>query len=123
MEDRGGKKQQRAKEEEEEEEVSMAKKQKVGEEEQYEVLFRSYAPRDVKLQALRRAQSEVPDLVREIAERVAQLTAQRHDDVLSLAPKKAAWDLARDLQPKLARLAHKLDLAVVAHLKQQQQQQ
>jgi hypothetical protein len=117
----------------------------------YDIIFRSYTPRDVKLQPLKREQSEVPDMVGEINTRVAALTSRRNEDVLSLAPKKAAWDLARDLQPKvsccvcllawqkicfavffflnnfffhpqLARLAQMLDRAVVLHLQSLQKQ-
>ncbi len=91
--------------------------------EAYDVMFRSYAPRDVKLQRLRRPQVQVPDMVAEINARVAALTAaSRKEDILSLAPKKAAWDLARDLQPKLARLNQLLDRAVVDILTEQQKQ-
>ena len=91
--------------------------------EAFDVLFRSYTPRDVKLQRLRRPQVQVPDMVAEINARVAALTAaSRTEDILALAPKKAAWDLARDLQPKLARLAQLLDRAVVDILTEQQKQ-
>ncbi len=99
------------------------------EEEQYDVQFRSYAPRDVKLQRLRRGGGAVggaESLIAEVAGRVAALAGSergRGEDVLSLAPKKAAWDLQRDLQPKLARLAHRLDAAVVKFLEHQQQHQ
>jgi hypothetical protein len=66
---------------------------------------------------------QVPDMVAEINGRVAALTAaSRKEDILSLAPKKAAWDLARDLQPKLARLSQLLDRAVVEALTDAQKQ-
>lgn len=88
------------------------------------VAFRSYVPRDVKLQELKRPQTTVPDMVEEISRRVEVWTSrQQQQDVLSLAPKKAAWDLARDLEPKLEQLSHRLDVAVVKLLQQQQQQQ
>ncbi len=83
------------------------------------VHFRSYVPKDEKLKkvlllcrALARVwwressrleasqlmlpPPDVPDMVNEIAERVKDVTMQSLDtDILSLAPKKAAWDLAR----------------------------
>lgn len=48
-----------------------AKRSRVNEEQEsdeevnvpYEVLFRSYVPKDVKLQKLKRSQPEVPDMV------------------------------------------------------------
>ncbi len=106
----------KGKEEEEEE------KKEEEEAEEYDILFRSYVPRDVKLQRCKRPQTSVPDMVGDISARVAALTsASRREDILSLAPKKAAWDLARDLQPKIARLSHLTDRAIVEMLKQQQQ--
>ena len=94
----------------------------VEEERQYDVLFRSYVPRDVKLQKLKRPQTCVPDMVNTINARVAAMTArQDNQDVLSLAPKKAAWDLARDLEPKLELLSQHLDAAIIDMLRDQPQ--
>lgn len=65
-------------------------------EEVYDIQFRSYIPKDVKLQKCKRKQEEVPDMVEEIGKRVLELTQRQNEqDILSLVPKKAAWDLAR----------------------------
>lgn len=87
----------------------------------YGVRFRAYIPRDKKLQPL---QTALPDASRELIEaveqRVSELTQpNRHQDVLGLAPKKAAWDLQRDLQPKLAQLDKDTQQALVGLLKRQ----
>ena len=84
----------------------------------YDVVFRSYVPRDEKLRACRREQTAVPDMVANIAERVVSLTQRREqEDIVSLAPKKAAWDLQRDLQPKLETLSRRTDRAILQILK------
>ena len=86
---------------------------------QCDVVFRSYVPRDEKLRKFRRKQAEVPDMVATIAERVVALTQRREqEDIVSLAPKKAAWDLARDLEPRLDQLAKATDRAILTMLKE-----
>ena len=88
------------------------------EEEEYDVSFRSYIPKDIKLQRCKRKQEEVPDMVQEIGERVVELTARNNEqDILALAPKKAAWDLARDLEPKMEELDRQTQIAIVQLLK------
>jgi coiled-coil domain-containing protein 12 len=84
------------------------------EEQEYEVSFRAYVPKDIKLQKLKRTQPAVPDMVEDISKRVVTLTSKKEEeDILSLAPKKAAWDLQRDLEPKLEVLSNLTEKAVV----------
>lgn len=87
--------------------------------EDYGVHFRSYIPKDDKLRRLQLPPPAVPDMVKEIGERVKELTQQSLDtDILSLAPKKAAWDLARDMEQRKEVLDRMTEQAIGAMVRE-----
>lgn len=75
--------------------------------------FRNYAPRDEKLKPFQLPQPVLPNIVEEIDAKLAQVRkANAQRDVLSLAPKKANWDLQRDMAKKLEILEHRTQKAI-----------
>jgi len=78
--------------------------------------FRNYYPRDENLRQLRRP--AVPDFTQELTEHFDQLAAVTSDEALiSAPPKKANWDLKRDLEPKLDELDRETQRAIYDMLK------
>jgi len=74
--------------------------------------FRNYRPRDPGLQQYMMERPRVPDVAKEISEKLAQLLASPEDATLNLAPKKRNWDLKRDLAPKLTKLERRTQAAI-----------
>ena len=75
--------------------------------------FRNYAPRDEKLKAFQLPAPVMPNIVEEIDAKLAQVRkANAQRDVLNLAPKKANWDLQRDMAKKLEILEHRTQKAI-----------
>ena len=75
--------------------------------------FRNYNPRSEELQGLGIEKPAIPTVEEQVD------TAQvLHDDatqepLLNLAPKRANWDLKRDIEPQLKRLRTATDRAIV----------
>eukprot|EP01088_Endostelium_zonatum_P011730 TRINITY_DN25882_c0_g1_i1.p1 TRINITY_DN25882_c0_g1~~TRINITY_DN25882_c0_g1_i1.p1 ORF type:complete len:120 (+),score=40.56 TRINITY_DN25882_c0_g1_i1:1-360(+) len=63
--------------------------------------FRNYVPRDPQLKELRLAELEPPEMIDEVTKDIEELESIEDSEIVSLAPKKANWDLERDLESKM----------------------
>jgi len=65
------------------------------------IKFRNYNPRDERLQRYKLPRPEVPDIATDINTKLEKLRNGADPASISLAPKKANWDLKRDISKKL----------------------
>lgn len=83
------------------------------------VKFRNYKPVDESLKRYIVQQPPIPNIVEEIDEKLNKVTeANKSCDILNLAPKKANWDLKRDLAKKLDILDKRTQKAIFEMVKQ-----
>lgn len=94
-----------------------------GEDEQVSLIFRNYRPRDGKLREKMVARVEIPNIEAEIQQRLDAILGKDQEEVLSLAPQKANWDLKRDVKKKMAVLQRRTQKALLDLLKQKVQEQ
>ena len=77
------------------------------------VKFRNYIPVDDRLKKYVLEQPPLPNIVEEIDLKLTQvIAANTTRDILNLAPKKANWDLKRDLAKKIELLERKTQRAI-----------
>mmetsp|Transcript_142 Transcript_142/g.227 ORF Transcript_142/g.227 Transcript_142/m.227 type:complete len:126 (+) Transcript_142:76-453(+) len=85
--------------------------------------FRNYAVQDTKHVVHQQvAPAQPPKLEEPVIERQPDQAAQQ-ELLVSVAPKKANWDLKRDVQPKLDKLERRTQRAIIAIMQEQEQQQ
>lgn len=85
---------------------------------QYDVHFRSYVPKDVSLRSQCLAPVHLPDVVSDIGNRVVESASKAGEgDLASLAPKKAAWDMERDMESKLEQAERKTQQSIAQEVK------
>ncbi|KAK9841555.1 hypothetical protein WJX74_007871 [Apatococcus lobatus] len=82
--------------------------------------FRNYQPTSKKIEHEVVAPA-APPVYQEPAPAPEQ-TAANGQDVLSIAPKKANWDLRRDVQPKLDKLERRTQRAMIQLMQQAERQ-
>eukprot|EP01116_Phalansterium_solitarium_P021817 TRINITY_DN6952_c0_g1_i1.p1 TRINITY_DN6952_c0_g1~~TRINITY_DN6952_c0_g1_i1.p1 ORF type:complete len:155 (+),score=36.91 TRINITY_DN6952_c0_g1_i1:80-544(+) len=83
------------------------------------VRFRNYTPRDESLKAHVMEKPRVYSISKEIAEKLEMIAEEDPDlTVLTIAPKKANWDLKRDLEPKLRKLETRTQRAIIEMLRE-----
>jgi coiled-coil domain-containing protein 12 len=96
------------------------------------VNFRNYTPADPQLEqgdsddppAKRAKQEEKSVLEKALEEAKADVPAtKKEEDLSAIAPKKANWDLKRDIKPKLDKLDKRTQKAIVELLKQRLEQE
>ncbi|EFJ25983.1 hypothetical protein SELMODRAFT_413348 [Selaginella moellendorffii] len=75
------------------------------------IRFRNYLPRDEELQKLKREPPVLPKFEDPVA--VPTDTSNAEDPMLSIAPKKANWDLRRDATKKLEKLEKRTTRAII----------
>ncbi|EFA75691.1 mRNA splicing factor [Heterostelium album PN500] len=84
--------------------------------------FRNYVPRDISLTQYRLPKSKVPPVVEELLEKLKILESsaesQQSEESISFLPKKANWDLKRDVEKKLSKLDKKTNRAIYDLIKQ-----
>mmetsp|Transcript_13730 Transcript_13730/g.23467 ORF Transcript_13730/g.23467 Transcript_13730/m.23467 type:complete len:141 (+) Transcript_13730:29-451(+) len=75
--------------------------------------FRNYHPVEEILQKYKMEQPNVPNIAEEIDKKLKQVVeANKTRDVLNIAPKKANWDLKRDLSKKMDLLEKRTQQAI-----------
>jgi len=83
------------------------------------VRFRNYTPRDENLKAYVLEKPRVYSIAKEIAEKLERIAVEDPDlTVLTIAPKKANWDLKRDLEPKLRKLEARTQRALIEMMRE-----
>lgn len=88
------------------------------------IKFRNYKPVDEKLKEYVSKQPYVPNIVEEINEKLSKvIEANKSCDILNLAPKKANWDLKRDLSKKLEILDKRTQRSIFEMVRQKFQQE
>ena len=86
--------------------------------------FRNYVPGSEKLKAYILPHPTLPNIVEEIDFKLQKaIEANRTRDVLNLAPRKANWDLKRDLSKRLEVLEGRTQRAIVQMVRQKFQEQ
>jgi coiled-coil domain-containing protein 12 len=92
----------------------------------FELKFRNYNPIDKKLRVHRMkkvARQDQTWLMGELKEVLACAVKNVDDESLTVAPKKANWDLKRDLKPRLEILQKKTERAVLEMIREKAEQQ
>ncbi|CAN6467494.1 unnamed protein product [Victoria cruziana] len=92
------------------------------EEEEIRVKFRNYLPHDKQLQEDKLA----PPVLPKFEDPVATAAAPRDisaDPFINIAPKKANWDLRRDIQKKLDKLEKRTQKALYEIMREQEEQE
>eukprot|EP00013_Stygamoeba_regulata_P027032 CAMPEP_0177660400 /NCGR_PEP_ID=MMETSP0447-20121125/18017_1 /TAXON_ID=0 /ORGANISM="Stygamoeba regulata, Strain BSH-02190019" /LENGTH=171 /DNA_ID=CAMNT_0019165457 /DNA_START=227 /DNA_END=742 /DNA_ORIENTATION=- len=111
---------------EEEEEEESDNEESSGEEfdeSRVTLRFRNYMPRDPELKQFVLPQPDSEPIVAALAarfEKHAEFNLS-DQDILNLAPKKANWDLSRDVEPKLRRLDKRTQRAIIKLLQEKAQ--
>jgi len=76
--------------------------------------FRNYTPLDEDMKKLVREKPQVYNIAKEISARLEKVAKEEPDfSTITIAPKKANWDLKRDLERKLERLDSKTQRVIV----------
>eukprot|EP01118_Nematostelium_gracile_P002991 TRINITY_DN1343_c0_g1_i1.p1 TRINITY_DN1343_c0_g1~~TRINITY_DN1343_c0_g1_i1.p1 ORF type:complete len:149 (+),score=50.01 TRINITY_DN1343_c0_g1_i1:39-485(+) len=88
----------------------------------FKVRFRNYAPKDEQLQQRKIPRPSVPSISKEITDKLSKIANEEPDwDSMSLAPKKANWDLKRDAERKLEKLELRTQKAIVEMMREKLQ--
>mmetsp|Transcript_21927 Transcript_21927/g.49470 ORF Transcript_21927/g.49470 Transcript_21927/m.49470 type:complete len:122 (-) Transcript_21927:634-999(-) len=77
------------------------------------IKFRNYTPRSEQLQGTELPKPEVPSVEEQIDAAEIVHNDATQEPLLNLAPKRANWDLKRDLEPQLKKLRAMTDRAIV----------
>eukprot|EP00009_Paramoeba_aestuarina_P005724 CAMPEP_0201521688 /NCGR_PEP_ID=MMETSP0161_2-20130828/15650_1 /ASSEMBLY_ACC=CAM_ASM_000251 /TAXON_ID=180227 /ORGANISM="Neoparamoeba aestuarina, Strain SoJaBio B1-5/56/2" /LENGTH=164 /DNA_ID=CAMNT_0047920369 /DNA_START=138 /DNA_END=632 /DNA_ORIENTATION=- len=88
--------------------------------------FRNYKPRhpDLKPYVLKiEEKEEQKDLAQDLTLRLSKLSEVKGEDIIYLAPKKANWDLKRDISSKMDRLEKMTMLSIFSLATSQHEQQ
>ena len=86
--------------------------------------FRNYMPVDERLKSCVLPQPDLINVVEEIELKLQKaMEENRTRDVLNLAPRKANWDLKRDLEKKMQLLEGRTQRAIVQLVRQKLQAQ
>ena len=84
--------------------------------------FRNYAPRDENIAHTKVAPAGVPDFEEIYVDPNAAIGGADPEDILvNVAPKKANWDLRRDIADKLTKLERKTQAAMIKLMHQEEQ--
>lgn len=84
--------------------------------------FRNYAPRDETIAHTKVAPAGVPDFDDIYVDPNAAIGGADPEDILvNVAPKKANWDLRRDIADKLTKLERKTQSAMIKLMQQEEQ--
>mmetsp|Transcript_187 Transcript_187/g.488 ORF Transcript_187/g.488 Transcript_187/m.488 type:complete len:160 (-) Transcript_187:618-1097(-) len=87
-----------------------------------EVAFRNYLPKDNQLKEKKVNAAKAPEFEEPVVEPTPGLDEQVEDEdaLASLAPRKANWDLRRDVAKKLEKLERRTQRAMVELMQEQQ---
>mmetsp|Transcript_11621 Transcript_11621/g.16124 ORF Transcript_11621/g.16124 Transcript_11621/m.16124 type:complete len:172 (+) Transcript_11621:58-573(+) len=86
--------------------------------------FRNYNPQDPTLQQLKIERPEIPEVAKKITAMLDKISKEEPDlNSVNLAPKKANWDLKRDVEKKLEKLEKRTQKAIVEMMREKLQQQ
>ncbi|KAL4539454.1 hypothetical protein Ndes2437B_g02172 [Nannochloris sp. 'desiccata'] len=83
--------------------------------------FRNYAPRDEKIAHEKVEAAKAPEFEEITVDLDAVIGHSAEEVVVNVAPKKANWDLRRDIAPKLAKLERRTQRAMIELMKQEEQ--
>lgn len=87
--------------------------------EQQDMKFRNYLPRDKNLQQNRVAPPTIPKFDDPVAT-APSATNGIEDPIISIAPKKPNWDLRRDVQKKLDKLERRTQRAIIELMQEEE---
>lgn len=87
--------------------------------EQQDMKFRNYLPRDKNLQQNRVAPPTIPKFDDPVAT-APSATNGIEDPIISIAPKKPNWDLRRDVQKKLDKLERRTQRAIIVLMQEEE---
>merc|ERR1711998_336255 len=96
------------------------------EEDRPKLVFRNYAPHDEELKQYVKPPPEVPDLEKELVElclEQVKVDEAAREGQLLVRPRKANWDLKRDVEKKLEKLEKRTQRAVLDLIQQKIQAQ
>ncbi|KAH7307383.1 hypothetical protein KP509_22G056600 [Ceratopteris richardii] len=85
------------------------------------VRFRNYVPRDKQFQSNKISAPTIPKFEDPVA--TAPVVNGTEDPFLSIAPKKANWDLRRDVAKKLEKLERRTQRALIELLEEKRKQE
>ncbi|KAK9823639.1 hypothetical protein WJX72_004384 [[Myrmecia] bisecta] len=80
--------------------------------------FRNYAPTSKKIEHTKVDPAHPPPVEEPVLE--PEATNEPEQDLLTVAPKKANWDLRRDLSKKLAKLERRTQRAMIQLMQEQE---
>ncbi|KAJ7564751.1 hypothetical protein O6H91_02G031700 [Diphasiastrum complanatum] len=87
-----------------------------------ELRFRNYMPRNEELQKNRKEAPKLPKFDDPIAKDPSDIT-RTEDPIVSIAPKKANWDLRRDVAKKLEKLERRTQRAIIELMQEEKRRQ
>merc|ERR1719217_1104965 len=81
--------------------------------------FRNYEPKSDDLAAVPRVEAPtIPDVEEQVGTAAVVHNDATQEPLLNLAPKKANWDLKRDMEPQYKKLRSMTDRAIVELIRQ-----
>ncbi|KAL2644689.1 hypothetical protein R1flu_012276 [Riccia fluitans] len=89
------------------------------EESEVNIKFRNYVPRDEQLQQLKILPPQPPKF-EDLLAKPPEETNGSEDPLLSIAPKKANWDLRRDVSKKLEKLEKRTRRAIIELMQEEE---